>query len=191
MKGRTTTCRGCATRLRRETHGMSNSPEYNTWVHLNQRCYNPKNKDYNNYGGRGIEVFPLWRTSFESFYMMIGPRPFPEATIERIDYNKGYFPGNVKWISRQEQVLNKRDNFYLEIDGVSKTVSQWALEAPVSSFTIYKRIKRNWISKYGVYNTVFTPSTRESVGVRETAQNLPVASDGPDRGEGEGSEEGS
>jgi hypothetical protein len=107
LNGRTTTCKSCATKLRRETHGMSNSLEYNTWVHLNQRCYNPKNKDYKNYGARGIEVYPLWRTSFESFYMMVGPRPNPTDTIERIDYNKGYFPGNVKWASRQDQVLNK------------------------------------------------------------------------------------
>lgn len=158
VKGRTTTCRSCATRLRRETHGMSNSLEYNTWVHMNQRCHNPKNKDYKNYGGRGIEVYPLWRNSFESFYMMIGPRPNPDDTIERIDYNKGYEPGNVKWLSRQKQVLNKRDNIYLEIDGVSKTVSQWALESPVSSFTIYKRIKRGWLDTHGTYKTVFTPS---------------------------------
>ena len=168
VNGRTTTCRSCATRLRRETHGMSKSPEYNTWVHMNQRCHNPNNKDYENYGGRGITVYPLWRDSFEAFYMMIGPRPFPEATIERIDYDKGYYPGNVKWIGREEQVLNKRDNIYLEIGGESKTVSQWAEDAPVSSFTIYKRIDRGWLEKYGAYKTVFTPSARESSDSEES-----------------------
>jgi hypothetical protein len=55
-------------------------------------------------------------------------------------------------------VLNKRDNIYLEIDGVSKTVSQWAEEAPVTSFTIYKRCNRGWLEKYGAHATVFTPS---------------------------------
>ena len=158
--GRTRMCKGCATRAKRETHGMSHSPEYNTWVHMNQRCHNPKNKDYDKYGGRGIEVCPVWRKSFEAFYMMIGPRPNIDDTIERIDYNKGYLPGNVKWASRQEQVLNKSDNVHLEIDGVTKTVSQWAEESPVSGFTIYKRIKRGWLETHGHYKTVFEPSSR-------------------------------
>jgi len=130
---------------------------------MNQRCHNPKNKDYENYGGRGIKVFPLWKTSFEAFYMMIGPRPHIDDTIERIDYNKGYMPGNVKWASRQEQVLNKSDNVVIEIDGVTKTVSQWAEDSPLSGFTIYKRIKRGWPEKHGSYKTVFEPSAREEV----------------------------
>lgn len=155
-------CKACSTRSKKETHGMSNSPEYNTWVHINQRCHNPKNKDYENYGGRGIQVCDLWRTSFEAFYLYIGPRPFPDATIERIDHNGNYEPGNVKWLSREEQVYNKRDNVYLEIDGVSKTVSQWAVDSPVSEFTIYKRVQRGWVDKYGAKETVFRPSSRST-----------------------------
>lgn len=158
--GRSRMCKGCSTRTKRESHGMSSTPEYNTWVHMNQRCNNPKNKDYAIYGGRGIKVYPPWKDSFEAFYMMIGPRPNIDDTIERIDYNKGYFPGNVKWVSRQEQVLNKSDNVVLEIDGVSKTVSQWAEDSPVSGFTIYKRIKRGWLEKHGPYKTVFEPSSK-------------------------------
>lgn len=95
--------------------------------------------------------------------MMLGQRPHIDDTIERIDYNKGYVPGNVKWASRQEQVLNKSDNVVLEIDGVTKTVSQWAEESPVSGFTIYKRIKRGWLEKYGSHRTVFTKSSRDGV----------------------------
>lgn len=151
-------CKPCSTRAKKSTHGMSDSPEYNTWVHINQRCHNPKNKDYENYGGRGIEVCDMWRHSFEAFYLSIGPRPFPDATIERIDHNGNYEPDNVKWLSREEQVYNKRDNVYIDIDGVSKTVSQWAEESPVSEFTIYKRVSRGWPEKYGNYATIFTPS---------------------------------
>lgn len=141
---------------------MSDTGEYNTWVHMNQRCHNPKNKDYAKYGGRGITVYPPWRSSFEAFFMSVGRRPNVDDTIERIDYNKGYTPGNVKWASRQEQVLNKSDNVVLEIDGVSKTVSQWAEESPVSGFTIYKRIKRGWLETHGNHATVFRPSVRTS-----------------------------
>lgn len=109
--------------------------------------------------------------------MMVGPRPNIDDTIERIDYNKGYVPGNVKWASRQEQVLNKSDNVVLEIDGVTKTVSQWAEESSVSGFTIYKRIKRGWLEKYGSHKTVFEPSSRAGVQLEQEESLLEQDSD--------------
>lgn len=150
-------CRRCSVGLSKTTHGASPygqaSPEYNTWVHMIQRCHNPKNKDYKNYGGRGIEVCEMWRDSFEAFLLMVGKRPFLEATIERIDYNKGYEPGNVRWASRAEQNLNTRSNVKLTIDGETKTVSEWSREpgCSVSMFTIYKRLDRGWSSKDAVF----------------------------------------
>lgn len=163
LKGKTSMCKTCSVQSNKSSHGMSDTTEYNTWVHMNQRCHNTKNKDYPKYGGRGIEVCPMWRDSFEAFYMSLGPKPTPDHTIERIDYNKGYEPGNVKWATRQEQVLNKGDNVNLTIDGVTQTVSQWAEHAdcPVSAFTIYKRIGRGWLETKGAKDTVFTPSSRE------------------------------
>lgn len=161
LSGKTTMCKKCSVGSSKSTHGMSDSPEYNTWVHIIQRCHNPKNKDYPEYGGRGIKVCDMWRNSFEAFYMCLGKKPFPDYTIERLDYDKGYEPGNVVWASRADQTRNKRDNVVLEIDGVSQTVSQWALESPVSGFCIYKRINRGWLDKYGAKATVFTPSSRE------------------------------
>lgn len=158
--GKTRMCQRCANKQANHSHGMSDSEEYRTWVHMNQRCHNPSNKDYENYGGRGIEVCSAWRSSFEAFYMSIGPRPATEYTIERLDYNKGYEPGNVKWATRQEQVLNKRDNVNLTINGETMAVSQWARhpDCPVSPFVIYKRVKRGWVEKYGAEVTVFSES---------------------------------
>jgi hypothetical protein len=113
-----------------------------------QRCHNPNNKDYPNYGGRGIQVWEPWRESFEAFLLMVGKRPDPDYTIERIDYNKGYEPGNVKWASRAEQTRNKRDNVKLTLFGETKTVTEWALDprcgANITHFTIYKRLDRGW-----------------------------------------------
>ena len=154
--GKTRQCRGCAVSASRRTHQLSRTTEYNTWQHIIQRCHNPNNKDYPNYGGRGIEVYPLWRDSFEAFYFMMGDKPEPHYTIERIDHNGNYEPGNVKWLPKEEQSLNKRDNVNLTIDGVTKTVSQWAVDSPVSGFTIYKRIDRGWSPK----RAVFTPSRK-------------------------------
>jgi hypothetical protein len=74
---------------------------------MNGRCTNPNNPRYEYYGGRGIAVCDRWRGSFENFLADVGERP-PGLTLERIDNNKGYEPGNVKWASWAEQALNKR-----------------------------------------------------------------------------------
>jgi len=121
-----------------------------------QRCHNSNNKDYKNYGGRGIYVCDLWRGSFEAFLFMVGKRPNLTDTIERIDTNRGYEPGNVRWASRAEQNVNTRSNVKLTIDNETKTVSEWSRDSrcSVSMFTIYKRLNRGWDSE----KAVFTPS---------------------------------
>lgn len=145
-KSKTTACRSCSLSATKRTHGMVNTSEYNSWSHMIQRTTNPKNKDYKNYGGRGITVCDLWRDSFEAFYMMMGPKPSPDYTIERVDYNKGYEPGNCTWASREDQTRNKRDNIHVELFGDRLTVSQWGRDerTPVDAQTIYKRIARGW-----------------------------------------------
>lgn len=160
VNGKSLMCRKCSVSLSKTAHGGAPngkaSPEYNTWVHMIQRCTNPSNKDYKNYGGRGITMCDLWLESFEAFFLMVGKKPFPEATIDRTDVNKGYEPGNVTWASKTEQNRNTRSNVRLVIDGSSKVVTEWAMEpgCTVTAFTIYKRIKRGWEPK----DAVFTPS---------------------------------
>ena len=169
-------CRKCSVTLSKTTHGASPygkaSPEYTTWVHMIQRCHNTANKDYKNYGGRGITVCDLWRESFEAFYMMVGPRPFPKATIDRTDVNKGYEPGNCTWASRTQQNRNTRSNVRLEIRGESKVVSEWAMhpECTVSCFTIYKRLARRWTPE----DAVFKP-TQEAKRGRAMTTKKPCA----------------
>jgi hypothetical protein len=159
-KGKSRMCRYCAREQAPGTkHGMRNTSEYNTWVHMIQRCHNPNNKDYPNYGGRGIIVCDMWRESFEAFYMTIGPKTTPEHTIERIDTNGNYAPGNVKWATRTEQNRNQRSNVNLTIGDVTKSVSEWSLDedCPVSKFTIFKRLDRGW----GPRRAVFEPSQKK------------------------------
>jgi hypothetical protein len=108
--GSATSC-GCLaselTKKRSTTHGMTNTPEYNIWVGMIQRCTNSKNKDYKNYGGRGIIVHPDW-LSFENFYNDIGKRPTDNHSIDRIDVNGNYGKDNCKWATLEEQATNKR-----------------------------------------------------------------------------------
>lgn len=108
-RGHTRSC-GC-THHAPITHGLSKSTEFRTWASIVQRCENSNNKSYNNYGGRGITFWPEWRASFSVYHAYVaanlGPRP-PGMTLDRIDNDKGYEPGNVRWATRSVQNSNRR-----------------------------------------------------------------------------------
>jgi len=92
-----------------ELHGLRGIPEYEVWHAMKDRCFNPKQKYYCNYGGRGIGVCERWRHSFKNFYEDMGPRPFPKAQIDRIDNDGDYEPGNCHWVSRAENMRNRKE----------------------------------------------------------------------------------
>jgi len=84
-------------------------PEYGIWAGIIQRCTNPNLERYVDYGGRGITVCPRWTSSFEAFLLDVGARPSSIHSIDRIDPNGNYEPGNVRWATPIEQRHNRRD----------------------------------------------------------------------------------
>jgi len=147
ISGSTKSC-GCladeSRKVATRVHGLSNTKEYEVWSSMKSRCMNSKNKHYKDYGGRGIYVCSKWQTSFRDFYSDMGPKPSEDHSLERIDNDKGYFPGNCKWATGFEQANNTRRNHFLVLDGRRLTLSQWAIEIGVDISVIKSRIRYGW-----------------------------------------------
>ncbi|MEV8032248.1 hypothetical protein [Streptomyces sp. NPDC086182] len=109
--GKSTHSCGCLNREVCATHGMSRSPEWMAWQGMRQRCTNPKSLQWPNYGGRGIQVCDEWLNSFEAFLAEVGRRPTDGHSIDRIDTNGNYEPGNVRWATASQQQRNTRRCF--------------------------------------------------------------------------------
>ena len=99
---------------------------YDVWKHFCDRCYKPKAKEYEAYGGRGIKVCDEWKDNFASFSDWAMDNGWkPGLTIERIDVHGDYSPTNCKFITRREQMYNLQSSIYVEIDGVRKSLPEW------------------------------------------------------------------
>lgn len=121
------------------THGLSRTPEYKIWVGIQQRCSNPNQDSYSDYGARGVSVCNRWKR-FSAFFKDMGPRPSPGHTIDRIDVNGNYEPGNCRWATRSEQANNRQDTVFYEAFGRRLTCAQWAAEMNIGYSTLQMRL---------------------------------------------------
>lgn len=124
------------------SHKMTGTATYRTWASMHQRCSNPKNKRWDDYGGRGIRVCDRW-SLFENFLADMGERP-RGASIDRIDNDGNYEPGNCRWASSHEQSRNKRTSRMLTLRGVTKCASDWAAQIGCQPTRIFTRLRRGW-----------------------------------------------
>lgn len=108
-----------------ESHGMWGTPEYRSWNAMKNRCLQVNHKHYKYYGGRGITVCQKWVESFSVFYEDMGLKPSPSYSIERINRKGDYTPSNCRWATRSEQANNTNRNRFIEINGKTRTFTQW------------------------------------------------------------------
>lgn len=116
--------------------------EYKAWSSMKDRCNNPKSQSYDIYGGRGIAVCQRWQVSFDNFLSDMGFRPSPRHSLDRIDSNGNYEPGNCRWATYRVQANNMRSNRWITINGEPRTVSQWCRYFGIANSTVYSRVAR-------------------------------------------------
>jgi hypothetical protein len=139
---------GC---LRREvtaarsiTHGHQRdrrmTRELKSWTHAKSRCFNPNDPKYPQYGGRGITMCPEWVSDFAAFYAYVGPAPSGH-TIDRIDVNGNYEPGNVRWATSAQQSRGRTDNVYVTYKGERMILKDCAARAGVNYKALHRRVR--------------------------------------------------
>lgn len=119
-------------------------PEYMAWLAMRKRCEYRRDISYRNYGGRGISVCARWGRSFDDFFADVGPRPGPSYSLDRIDNNGNYCPGNVRWATSSAQGRNRRNNRLLVVDGKNKVFAEAIERSPVSRQVVDARLRRGW-----------------------------------------------
>ena len=120
--------------------------EFMSWVDIRQRCHNPNNYGYHKYGGRGIFVCERWRMSFMNFLLDMGSCPAGKS-IERIDNNGPYEPGNCRWATPKEQACNTRRTRLITYNGITLCMKDWARHLGIAYSTFQERIAKWPIEK--------------------------------------------
>lgn len=123
-------------------HGMSRTKIHSIWKAMKQRCLNPKNQRYKDYGGRGISICDRW-LDFQNFYEDVGDYPIG-MTLDRRNNDKGYSPENCRWITYRDNNNNTRRSVYVEYKGETKTLSQWCTLLGLNNNAMKTRLNYNW-----------------------------------------------
>lgn len=141
--GRSQSC-GClhkeVVRAKFTTHGRSDSRAFKTWVHMRDRCNNPSNPGFHNYGGRGIGICERW-SEFANFYEDMGDPPVG-FTLDRIDNEGGYCKENCRWADKKTQAANTRKAFKVHCDGEVISISELARREGRCGATLRARARR-------------------------------------------------
>lgn len=138
---------GAVRQLRHGEGGNGNeTPEYRAWSQAKSRCHNPGHSVFASYGGRGIVMCERWRNSYEAFLEDMGRRPGPKHSLDRIDNERGYEPGNCRWSTLSEQNSNRRPKIgpvrFVQIGDENYPLGYWLQRTNTPRRTFYERLKR-------------------------------------------------
>ena len=154
---------GCATAeivsLSNTTHGGSKERLYKVWMCMRRRCYEKSNKDYQNYGGRGVGVCDEWQNydAFREWAIANGYDPnakYHQCTIDRIDVDGDYSPDNCRWADMKTQSNNKRKSKLIEHNGKSQTLRTWSEELGFNYMLVKDRLRRGWTFERAIAQSV-------------------------------------
>lgn len=152
--GHTKHCSECGYKITSEKkllHGETGTKLYFVWRGILNRCENKKFKSYSDYGARGIEVCKEWNDS-KTFFEWASVSGYKEGLeIDRIDVNGNYCPENCRWVSREKNANNKRNNKIIECNGETRTLAEWARHFGVN----YKNLSRNLRKGYSLEEAVY------------------------------------
>ncbi len=112
---------------------------------MKSRCYNPKVRGYNSYGGRGVKVCEMWIESFDNFFKDMGLRPSDKHSLDRFpDKNGDYEPTNCRWALPKQQGRNRRTNSYVTYNGETLCIIEWSEKLNISYEVLQARKRNNW-----------------------------------------------
>lgn len=138
---------GCQ-RQSRLRHGYTRvgkvQPEWQAWNHMIQRCTNPNDKHWKDYGARGVSVCQEWASSFESFISDMGDRPTSQHSLDRIDSNGNYCKENCRWADKFTQAQNRRGVLWIEYCGRRLCSAAWSRLTGIKRTTIQSRYHKGW-----------------------------------------------
>lgn len=124
------------------TGPRKNEPAYRSWMQMRRRCLSPLSHVWKDYGGRGITICKRW-SNYENFLQDLGPRP-KGMSLDRIDNNGNYEPGNCRWTTQKIQSNNTRSNRLMSAFGRTMNLSEWAEQTGVKLGTIWIRLERGF-----------------------------------------------
>lgn len=143
---------------------MKRDKLYETWLNIKARCFNLNNPRFSNYGGRGIIVCDEWKNDFLSFKNWALHNGFSNVlTLDRIDVNGNYEPGNCRWISNKQQQNNRRDNIFLTYNSKTQTLAEWSEEIGIPYKTLQGRLNKGMSIEMAL-TTPIKPKIRDLKG---------------------------
>lgn len=141
-------------RARSREHPPKPKSEYAAWRGMRRRCLSSSSASYHRYGGRGITICDRWRDSFDNFIADMGMKPSPGHSLDRVNNDGNYEPGNCRWATMTEQLRNTSTNRYITLNGETMPLSAWVERTGLPGGCIANRLDRGW----DVERALTTPS---------------------------------